>query len=433
MIGAFNSDLELYWSTYFGGENDEIIHDLAIDNDNDRLYIVGFTDSPGVGTYEDFPLVDGGGYFQDKLNGSEDPDYVDGFVARFDLQYLDPEWSTFFGGFHHEEITGIALGTYNPGNSDENANVYISGNTLTSSYMSAACTEPNSTDLRFPKCHPFGSYNRSSFQGGVSDDFIARFNLDTDLKWSTYIGGGDYEEYGARLASNENGDIYFGGFTRSGSDQTTPVESFGADPNYYVQVDHREENDAFTNTDLYVLKFNANNELTYGTYFGGSGYYLNQLPRIGDMFGGIAATNNRIYLCGGTYSSTNFPLIQPFTNSYLQGPTATVSSHTDAFIAQLQFSNVPLSIEGAHNLEDMLFAFPNPTNGLFTLEWVSPKAEQHEIQVFNVLGHQVLNRTIRSVGGLNTMEFDLNTLSPGVYLVKLCGRTEMDCTKIVKQ
>jgi hypothetical protein len=109
-IAKFNNNTELVWSTFFGGSGNDWISNLAIDNVNHKLYVVGHSTSIRVGTptcawvsgFPDtsFPLCDGGGYFQTDLNGINEINGInDGFIARFTLGGV-LEWSTFFGGFY---------------------------------------------------------------------------------------------------------------------------------------------------------------------------------------------------------------------------------------------------------------------------------------------------------------------------------------------
>ena len=88
-IAALNPGRDLVWGTYFGGTYAEIAYGLAINN-NDEMYVAGWTESSGLDDPPYFPLKDPSGtqdYFQDMLNLNSlgQGDIGDGFIARFNL------------------------------------------------------------------------------------------------------------------------------------------------------------------------------------------------------------------------------------------------------------------------------------------------------------------------------------------------------------
>ncbi len=76
-IAGFDSGNELRWSTFFGGENGDEVRSSAFDDLNDRLYIVGRTNSTSTSPLSD-PNVEN---FQQNENAAG----LDAFIARFDI------------------------------------------------------------------------------------------------------------------------------------------------------------------------------------------------------------------------------------------------------------------------------------------------------------------------------------------------------------
>lgn len=77
-IAGFDSGDELQWSTYFGGDNGDEVRASAFDDLNDRLYVIGRTNSIST-----FPLSDP---IEENFQQNENAGGFDAFIARFDIQ-----------------------------------------------------------------------------------------------------------------------------------------------------------------------------------------------------------------------------------------------------------------------------------------------------------------------------------------------------------
>lgn len=139
----------LLWSTFLGGSGEDRASHVAVNSINE-IYITGKTSS------SDFPMING---YDDTINGGQDV-YLSKFSSNGDLL-----WSSFFGGILDDEAIGIAT--------DQNDFPIITGQT-------------GSTN--FPQLNSFDSV----FQG-TSEGFVARFNPQGELNWSSYLGGNDFE------------------------------------------------------------------------------------------------------------------------------------------------------------------------------------------------------------------------------------------------
>ncbi|MGB3903387.1 MAG: SBBP repeat-containing protein [Anaerolineae bacterium] len=156
-----NGSSDLLYSTYFGGSDDEWVHEIALDTSN-NAYIVGSTESS---TGEGFPTTLNA--YDTSYNGD-----WDAFVAVIDPGgngSSDLLYSTYFGGTDHDRASGVDV--------DSDGNVYMAGPT------------ESSEGEGFPTTA--GAYD-TSYNGNI-DAFVAKIspsgNGSTDLLYSTYLGG----------------------------------------------------------------------------------------------------------------------------------------------------------------------------------------------------------------------------------------------------
>jgi gliding motility-associated-like protein len=100
-----------------------------------------------------------------------------------------------------------------------------------------------------------GAFQRS-FQGGISDVVLARFNAaGTAFEWATYLGGSQQEQPQSLIA-NDNGELFVYGRTNSGNFPTTPG-AYGRLP----------EGD----NDIFIARINNSGGLVASTRIGGRG------------------------------------------------------------------------------------------------------------------------------------------------------------------
>ena len=63
--------------------------------------------------------------------------------------------------------------------------------------------------------------------------------------------------------------------------------------------------------------------------------------------------------------------------------------------------------------------YPSPSNGNFTLSYVSNNSSNNVIKLYNLLGQVVYTKSVMQVNGLNTINFDISNLNQGIYLLEL--------------
>jgi hypothetical protein len=231
VIGAYQATLEgwadvfvtklnasgsgLVYSTYIGGSGDDYGYGIAVDGGN--AYVTGVTYST------DYDVA-GMSPYQATNAGS-----FDVFVTKLNASGSGLVYSTYIGGSGDEEGHGIAV--------DGSGNAYVTG-----------WTSSNDYDV-------IGAY-QATHGGGWSDVFVTKLDVNgSNLLYSTYIGGSNYEE-GHGIAVDGSGNAYVTGWTNS--------------TNYDVTAGAYQTTKG-GNYDVFVTKLNANgNTLVYSTYIGGS-------------------------------------------------------------------------------------------------------------------------------------------------------------------
>ncbi|MEO8087993.1 MAG: T9SS type A sorting domain-containing protein, partial [Bacteroidota bacterium] len=185
-IAEFNSVLALHWTTFITSNSfaNPEANSLAA-HDNVVYLKLSHTANNSTG-FPSFPTCTG---CYRQIAGDDD-----GYIARFDDDVFT--WATFWGGDGADLINGI----YTNG-----SELFITGRSTTQTYQSANfCSVPTSGE--YPLCHQPSFYyvpniNTASIQ--VADAFIAAFNSNNELIWSTYIGGNN-DDVGYAFASTGN-------------------------------------------------------------------------------------------------------------------------------------------------------------------------------------------------------------------------------------
>ena len=91
--------------------------------------------------------------------------------------------------------------------------------------------------------------------------------------------------------------------------------------------------------------------------------------------------------------------------------------------------SIPSSIEEA-SFKGNLSIYPNPTNGIFTIEMNDVQKDIYSIKVTNVLGQKVFTNS-QSVSGFYKEIIDLTSFDKGVYLIEIKNTTSTITEKII--
>ena len=212
-VSMFDPSGNLIYSTYFGGNADDVAYGIAVDLGY-SVYLTGTT------TSSNFPVTA-------SALQSHGAGRIDGFVTKLAV-FGAPLYSTYFGGSGDDSPAAIVL--------DSAGAAYVAGTT-------------NSTN--FPVT--------SSFQNvfnGQKDIFAFKLNpAGSQLVYSTYLGGSGTDT-ASGLALDGNGSLYIAG--RSDSEDFPTVNAFAP------------SRKGVANGIVAALS-PTGNSLQFSTYLGGSG------------------------------------------------------------------------------------------------------------------------------------------------------------------
>lgn len=71
------------------------------------------------------------------------------------------------------------------------------------------------------------------------------------------------------------------------------------------------------------------------------------------------------------------------------------------------------------NLTEFFNLFPNPANDYINVKWISDNAITIKFEIFNLLGDQIMTKTVFSKQGDNIELFDLSEYCNGVYILRI--------------
>jgi hypothetical protein len=318
-LTKINADGSLNYTSFFGDFSD-IAMSLAVDNTG-SCYITGQTNG-GLYTYNGYDLTYNGGY-------------KDAFVMK-----LNPQgsiaYSTYLGGADSDSGNGITV--------DADGACYVAGITQSDDFPtlnSYQLNRSNGEDGFLAKFNSDGSLNFSTFFGGSgsdgclgvalgseklyitgytsssnfpilnpikgylgesSDAFISEFSLNGSLAFSTYIGGG-YSESGKAIDVDQLDACYITGITNS---HDFPIN------NSPFQLEDENSN---SNFNIFVMKINSDRSINFSAYIPTQGPETSYDISV-DIFG-------TVYVTGNTQSA-DFPAYQPIDRRK--------SGRSDAFI-----------------------------------------------------------------------------------------------------
>ncbi|MCP4581343.1 MAG: T9SS type A sorting domain-containing protein [candidate division Zixibacteria bacterium] len=402
----------LVYSTYLGGNHDEVGRDIAVDAGG-CAYIIGDTGS------NDFPTEN-----PYQTNQS----FSDAFITKLSPDGISLIYSTYLGGSYIEYGMGIAV--------DSSGYAYITGTT-------------KSTD--FPTLYPYdGSYN-----GGDWDVFVTKLNTaGNSLVYSTYLGGGSHDA-SSDITVDGSGFAYVTGYTES-------IDFPTLNPIQFYQY----------NYDVFVTRFSVSGiYLVYSTYLGGDGYeygtgittdaggcayvtgvthstdfptanpisggdtihgtsdgFLSKLSPegnslfFGSYLGGgnsdygsgiVADSNGAVYVTGGTASS-DFPIVNACDSTYNGGEFDVYVIRIDAVTGiNENISVLPRTYQLVQN-------YPNPFNASTTIKYDLPLTSEVTIDIYDILGRKIgtlVNDTQQA--GYHQATWNAGDVSSGIYFYRI--------------
>ncbi len=287
----FDTTGKRLWGTYYGGRLTEAYPAVAYSNG--YVYMAGATASDtAIGTSGAFRPKKRGDTAAMQAGGFNIYEY-DAYLVKFNMEGKR-QWGTYFGGFEDESAhTSVAT--------DGNGDIYIAGHTRSIHPEDSIATA--------------GAHQTTA--AGSLDLYLAKFNKDGRLQWSTFYGGEGEESNGlnsgsSSVAFDSKNNVYLCGWTES----TTNIASPGAQQTVYSGA-----------WDGLLVKFNSDGQRQWGTYFGDTGVENLESPAIC-----IDARDN-IFITGTTTSTSNIATAKA-TQPAFAGAWSLLPYIGDAFLLQ---------------------------------------------------------------------------------------------------
>ncbi|MFN5325200.1 MAG: SBBP repeat-containing protein [Bacteroidota bacterium] len=257
------------WSTYFGGSADDYGTCVAIDASG-NVFMSGYTFSTtGVATAGVHQQVYG-------QNG-------DAYITKFSTSGARL-WTTYFGGSQDDYSRAISI--------SPTGRICITGETASANAINN------------------GGF-QSAFGGGTYDAFVASFNTNGFLVWSTYFGG-SANDFGASITHDISGNLYVTGNTLStnGIAGGSPI--------------HQSTKSSLA--DAFLVKFDSLGNRIWSTYYGGN--Y--------DDFGYSVKTDvlGNVFFGGSTKSSSGMAT----SGAYDVSASSTTGANSDGFLVKFNSS-----------------------------------------------------------------------------------------------
>lgn len=253
-IAKYDNNGTRLWSTFYGGELDDQIKDIAISSDGSIGFCGNTHSNNNIATANSFKNYKSGSYeemFLGLLNS-------DGIRS----------WATYLGDDSGRSfMNSIVI--------DSNNNLYVAGTTSAVNFIT--------TVNGFKNYPPTSVYD--------FDGFICKFSSSGNKIWGTYYGGdgGDFIE---DLIIDSSNNIIAVGYTSS-------ISGIASANSYQETLSNY--NGSLVNNGL-IVSFSISGNRNWGTYFGNGGSY--EILRVKNF-------NNFLYLSGET-SSTNFATSNAF-------------------------------------------------------------------------------------------------------------------------
>jgi len=289
--------------------------------------------------------------------------YDDIFLAKYD-SLGNILWAKKAGGAEGDVVKGI--------DTDTSGSIFITG------YFESASILFGSTTL-----------TNADATGSTNDIFLAKYNASGNLLWATSAGS-TFSEEAQSVSCDANGNTFITGNFRS------PI-TFGSTT-------------LITNgyNDIFLVKYNGIGNVLWAKGEGGTEQ---------DYGTSVSIDANGDALITGGYISYTIPL----------GPrilTLFGLVHVpDIFLAKID--NLTAIGEGI-NVENNLTLFPNPSDGIITIQGTS---QNDNLIITNQLGQTILATKTE----LGKTEINISNESPGIYFVQINSENSRVIKKLILQ
>lgn len=357
-----DSNDQLDWSTYFGGDGTDQMSAMKF-SPNGNLIIIGNTDS------RNFPIVEKlGAYNSDVFDTSDEAQAV---IMEFD-QGNSLLWSTLFGGTGYEQARIMQW--------DELGNFYVVGET----------ESPDMPVMELPGAYFSGELN-NPVDFYLTDAFIVRFDLDSNIDWSTYYGG-DKADLATAIEFDEQGNMWLGGATAS---QDFPLlELEGAFNQSTILPGVRV---------MFWTVFDVAKELKWSTLYGGDDFGWNS---------GFQKRSNGRMLTFTQASSTEGLASGIFSEDPLAYTQEGITSN-DLVIIEFRTDDFTMGVNSDLFNDNSFTLYPNPSRG----GKISIRSNDviKEVKVVNIAGQVVAEFAFNN----ENVQLNLSGIETGIYILSI--------------
>ena len=352
----------------------------------------------------------------------------DAFIIRFS-QARAILWSTYLGGNGNEYANSIVC--------RPNGGFYITGTTLSDVFPVQAVGDASDISL-----------NDLSFGGAqfTKDIYVCRFSDEEGssclLRWARYLGGpgsdvqgnvdlppGDARGTGNAAIFNGSELIVTGG---AEADFEPILKSSSSCPYYYDVVDRGLNSNGL---DALITVFNADNKITFSTYWGGAsaGAYDTDF---GNAIATGTSSNGAFLLLGGYTRSKSGVGSQTIPVCYENDPDyyePNLVGGFDAFISKIYYgscTSTTIDVVEQMELSQRLDIWPNPVNDLLQIRLHDNGLDG--LALFDATGKDVTGLIKITNTSVESSQAEIGRLLPGLYWLRVRSGTTVLSGKFIK-
>jgi hypothetical protein len=395
LLLKFNTSKQLIWATNLDSLETDTLYQFytpytgAIAVDNKRNIYVTSNIKNGI-IPEINPGTHGGGNY-------------DSYLIKFGVSTNNIEWSTRIGSSKDDFSYDLAV------------------NNLTGDIYLCGGSEDSLSDFPFIR-ESLNSYFDTIpniIGSEPTNAFVMKFDTDSGtLKHSTFYGGDKSDIFTSIILDNE-GRLFLGGTTTSGSLDWPSILPNG------VYSDQTTNNTSFLGwDDAMLVAFNQDGSLLMATFFGGNQHE--------EVVHALTVNGlNQLLIDGSTQSSSNalFPLADgygiPYFDEIMEFPIVICG-----FVARFDLLPLYNGLKYISKSKNGILLYPNPSNNSIKVDVNNTFNNNATLSICSSLGTIVLVQNVPISSKI--INLDIQNLQAGYYILKISDANKSLQTSFVK-